>query len=74
MLLQRHWQVHRKAIHDGYTNVYPSIKDEIWHKLKPMKEDLSQVCGNERVCLVDAKKLLEGMKHEKFLLLNSTCF
>ncbi|XP_057814899.1 uncharacterized protein LOC131028602 [Cryptomeria japonica] len=66
ILLGRTWKCDRKAIHDGCVNTYTIMKDGVKHKLKHLKEENVQVCNNARVCLVDARKFLYGMKHEKF--------
>lgn len=36
----------------------------VFHKLKPLKEAKEKVCGDARICLVDKRNFLEGMKHE----------
>lgn len=65
IFLGRPWQYDRKAIHDGCANTYTVFKGGVNHKLKPLKEE-NVHCGNSRVCLVDSRKFLDGMKHEKF--------
>lgn len=74
ILLGRPWQYDRKALHDGYNNVYRITKDGKRHLLKPLKEDSVQVCSNARVCLADSRKFFEGMRHEKvcFVLILKT--
>lgn len=32
--------------------------------MKPLKEIEEKVCSNARICLVDGRKFLEGMKHD----------
>lgn len=66
IFLGRPWKYDQKPIHDGCANTYTIVKDGVKHKLKPLKEENVQVFGNARVCLVDARIFLEGMKHEKF--------
>lgn len=34
------------------------------HKLKPLKEKEEKVCSASRICFVDGKEFLKGMKHE----------
>ena len=34
------------------------------HKLKPLKEKEEKVCSATRICLVDGKEFLQGMKYE----------
>ena len=65
MLLGRPWQFDRRAIHDGHANTYSLIKDGVRHKLKPLKETEEKVCSSARICYVDGRKFLEGMKHER---------
>ena len=65
MLLGRSWQFDRRAIHDGHANTYSLTKDGVRHKLKPLKETEEKVCSSARICYVDGRKFLEGMKHER---------
>ena len=58
------WQFDRQAVHDGHANTYSLMKDGVRHKLKPIKKDKEKVCNSARICFVDGKKFLEGMKHE----------
>ena len=34
------------------------------HKLKPLKEKEENICSASRICFIDGKEFLEGMKHE----------
>ena len=34
------------------------------HKLKPLKDKEEKVCSAARICFVDGKEFLKGMKHE----------
>ena len=34
------------------------------HKLKSLKDKEEKVCGSTRICFVDSKEFLKGMKHE----------
>jgi hypothetical protein len=53
------------VVHDGHANTYSLTNDGVQHKLKPLKEEEEEkVCSNARICLVDGRKFLEGMKHE----------
>jgi hypothetical protein len=51
-------------VHDGNANTYYLTKDGVHKKLKPLKEKEEKVCSNARICLVDGRKFLEGMRHE----------
>ena len=64
MFLGRPWQFDRHVVHDGHVNTYTLTKDEVKHKLKPLNEIDEKVCSVARVCVVDRRKLLEGMRHE----------
>ncbi|XP_059064707.1 uncharacterized protein LOC131856798 [Cryptomeria japonica] len=64
MLLRIPWQFDRHAVHDGYTNIYSLTKDGVQHKLKTLKEKEEKVCSNARICLVDGRKFIDGMKRE----------
>lgn len=50
-------------MHDVHANTYYLTKDEVHHKLKPLKEEEDKVCNNARICLVDRRKFLQGMRH-----------
>ena len=65
MLLGRLCQFDRRAIHDGYANTYSLTKNGVHHNLKPLKETEEKVCSSARICYVDGRKILEGMKHER---------
>ena len=39
-------------------------KDGVKHKLKPLKEKEGKVCSATRICFVDGKEFLKGMKCE----------
>ena len=64
LLLGRSWQFDRHAIHDGHANTYSLTKDGVFHKLKPLIKEGEKVCNSARVCLVDGRKFLDGMKHQ----------
>ncbi|XP_059075481.1 uncharacterized protein LOC131875388 [Cryptomeria japonica] len=64
MLLGRPWLFDCHAVHDGYANTYSLTKDGVQHRLKQLKETEEKVCSNARICLVDGRKFLDGMKHE----------
>ncbi|XP_057860875.2 uncharacterized protein LOC131069465 [Cryptomeria japonica] len=68
MLLRRLWKFDSSVVHDGCANTYTLTKDGVCHKLKPLKEVEEKVCSNARICFIDGRKFLEGMKHE------SVCF
>ena len=34
------------------------------HKLKPLKDKEEKVCSVAKICFVDGKEFLKGMKHE----------
>ena len=34
------------------------------HKLKPLKEKEEKVCSDTRICFIDGKEFLKGMKNE----------
>lgn len=71
MLLGRTWQFDRCVVHDGCVNTYTLMKDRVRHKLKPMKEVEEKVCSSTRMCFVDRKEFLEGIKHECMCYPNS---
>ena len=64
MLLGRSWKVDRHVVHDGRANTYTLTKDGVKHKLKPLKDKEEKVCSAARICFVDGKYFLKGMKHE----------
>ena len=33
--------------------------------MKPMKKEGEKVCSSARICLVDGRKFLDGMKHQR---------
>ena len=39
-------------------------KDGVHHKLKPMIKEGEKVCSSARICLVDGRNFLDGMKHQ----------
>ena len=65
MLLGRSWQFDRHVVHDGHANTYSLTKDGVHHKLKPMIKEGEKVCSSARICLVDGRKFLDGMKHQR---------
>ena len=64
LLLGRLWQFDRHAVHDGHANTYSMIKDGVCHKLKPLIKEGEKVCSSARVCLVDGRNFLDGLKHQ----------
>ena len=64
MLLGRPWQFDSHVVHDGRANTYTLTKDGVKHKLKSLKEKEEKVCSATRICFVDGKEFLKGMKHE----------
>ena len=64
LLLGRSWQFDRHVVHDGHANTNSLTKDGVWHKLKPLLKEGEKICISARVCLVDGKKILDGMKHQ----------
>ncbi|XP_059075243.1 uncharacterized protein LOC131875202 [Cryptomeria japonica] len=64
VLLGRPCKFDRRDVHDGRANTYTLTKDGVLHKLKPLKEVEENVCSNGRICFVDGRIFLEGMKHE----------
>ena len=64
LLLGRLWQFNRHAIHDGHGNTYSLTKDRFHYKLKPLIKEGEKVCNISRVCLVDGRKFMDGMKHQ----------
>ena len=65
LLLGRLWQFDRLAVHDGHANTYSLTKDGVHHKLKPLIREGEKVCNSARICLVDGRKFLDGMKHQR---------
>ena len=65
MLLWRSWQFDKRAIHDGHANTYSLTKNGVGHKLNPLKDIEEKVCRNATIFLVDRRKFLDGMRHEK---------
>ena len=57
ILLGRPWQYDRNAKHDGRKNVYELEKDEIKHKLMPLKE--KEELGSSRTLLLGGKEFLQ---------------
>ena len=68
MLLGRSWQFDRHVVHDGQENTCTLTEDGVNHKLKPLKEKEEKVCSATRICFVDGKEFLKGMKHEHMYL------
>lgn len=64
MFLGRTWQFDRHVVHDGQENTYTLTKDGVKHKLKSLKGKEEKVCSATRICFVDGKEFLKGMKHE----------
>ena len=64
MLMGRLWQFDRHVVHDERENTYTLTKDGVKHKLNPLKEKEGKVCHATRICFVDRKEFLKGMKHE----------
>ena len=64
LLLGRPWQFDRNIVHDGHGNTYSLKKDGVYHKLKPLIKEGEKVCSSARVCLVDGRIFLDGMKHQ----------
>ena len=51
-------------IHDGCANTYTLTKDGVKHKMKQSKDTNKKICSASKVCVVDGRKFLEGMRHE----------
>ena len=64
LLLGSLWHFNRHAIHDGHANTYSLTKDGICQKLKPLIKEGEKVCNSARVCHVDGRNFLDGMKHQ----------
>lgn len=56
ILLGRTWQYDRKVVHDGKTNSYKFVKDEIKHTLVPIKEEETTKTCRMRVLLMGVKQ------------------
>ena len=69
LLLGRPWQFDRHAVHDGHANTYSLTKDGVHHKWKPLIREGEKVCNSARICLVDGRKFLDGMKHQLCVML-----
>lgn len=65
LLLGRPWQFDKHFVHDGHANTYSLTKDGVHHKLKPLVKEGEKVCSSARICLVDGRKFLDGMKHQR---------
>ena len=65
LLLGRLWQFEGHAVHDGHAKTYSLTKDGVHHKLKPMIKEGEKVCSSARICIVDGRKFLDGMKHQR---------
>ena len=65
LLLGRLWQFDRYVVHDGHAKAYSLTKDGVHHKLTPMIKEGEKVCSSARICLVDGRKFLDGMKHQR---------
>lgn len=55
ILLGRPWQYDRKVVHEGKTNCYKFVKDEIKHTLVPIKEEETAETSGTRVLLMGGK-------------------
>ena len=64
MLLGRLWQFDRHVVHNGQENTYTLTKDGVKHKLKPLKDKEEKICIFARICFVDGKEFLKGIKHK----------
>ena len=62
--LGRPWKFDRHVVHDGHANTYTLTKDGVHHKLKPMIKEGEKVCSSARICHVDGRNFLDGMKHQ----------
>ena len=65
LLLERLWQFDRHAIHDGHANTYSLTKNGVCHKLNTLIKEGEKVWSSARICLVDGRKFLDGMKHQR---------
>ena len=64
LLLGRPWQFDRHVVYDGHANTYSLTKNGVFHKLKPMIREGEKVCISARICLVDGRNFLDGMKNQ----------
>ena len=64
MFLGRPWLFDRHVVHDGQENTYTLTKGGVKHELKPLKDKEEKVCSATKICFVDGKEFLKGMKHE----------
>ena len=55
----------RHVVHDGHANTYSLTKDGVFYKLKPMIKECEKVCNSARICLVNGRKILYGMKNQR---------
>ena len=53
------------VVHDGHANTYSLTKDVVHHELKPKIKEGEKVYSSARICLVDGRKFLDGMKHHR---------
>ena len=52
------------VVHDEQENTYTLTKDGVKHKLKSLKEKEEKVCSASKICYIDGKEFLKGMKHD----------
>lgn len=65
VLLGRPWQYDKHATHDGRRNIYTIVANGKKKTLLPLEEPVrSEMCMNVRICLVDGRKFLDGLKSE----------
>lgn len=65
LLLGRPWQFDRQAIHNGRKNTYTIAANGMKQTLLPLEEPLkNEVYTNTRICLVDGRKFMDGLRHE----------
>ena len=64
MLLGRPLQFGRHVVHDGRENTYTLTKDGVKHKLNSLKEKEQKVCSAAKICFIDGKEFLKGVKRE----------
>ena len=65
ILLGRHWQFDRKAIHDGRCNTYTFEKDEHKHTLIPLKDENVVEEVSPKVLMVSGKEFLHQINKEE---------
>ncbi|GLJ40994.1 hypothetical protein SUGI_0848680 [Cryptomeria japonica] len=54
-----------KAIHDGRKNTYTIVANGMKQTLLPLEEPLkNEFYTNARICLVDGRKFMDGLRHE----------